>query len=280
MKYKLNVIQQPKVVTIYLKNKKSGISQTLTFSDTHANFNRAKDWVANVLKTKLFHEEGKVSQESFEEIQGLSSIYKALTKWSNSELVITRSTATYKGKAIPQEIADFLVSAFLKNPTDDNSFEAWAKYVEALQNPNISYKVANRLFKFLQKNDLTITSEGKVLAWKVVREDYKDKHSGKFDNSPGQVLEMDRSKVNDNDNDYCSYGFHVCSWDYLKSFAGNGNPVMQVEVDIMDIISIPLDYNGEKVRVCKYKVLKEVGKWGEDVSATRLPDTVGYASTV
>ena len=54
--------------------------------------------------------------------------------------------------------------------------------------------------------------------------------------------------------------------------------VMQVKINIDDIVAIPNDYNGEKIRVCKYEVLREVGKWGIDVDANRLPKLQGFSA--
>lgn len=281
MKFKLSVIQQAKVVTFYLKNKKNKVSSTFTFSDTHPNYANSLAWLREVTAKELFVDDGKVSQKDYDRLTSLSNVYLALSKWSNNDLVITRTSATYKGQPIAQEMTEFLVKVFLENPDAEDTFEAWSQYLSLATDPDVSFKVANRLFMFIQKNDLTITPEGKVLAWKVVRPDYKDKHSATYDNSVGQVLEMPRSQVDDDDTSYCSYGFHVCSWDYLRSFASTGDPVMQVEVDIKDIVAIPLDYNGEKVRVCKYTVVAEAGIWNRTVSATELPTSVqaGFKAT-
>lgn len=273
MKYKLSTIVLPgsKAITFYFKNKKRDVTKTLTFSDTHPNFQLALAWLNNTRQSELFLEKRKVYEEDAENLFGLYDIYSAVTKWSNGELEINRQGATYKGKAIDSDLEAMLLKVFLADPTAEDTFEAWTQYLDIATGYDVSYKVAKRLFLFLKKNDLSITKEGKVLAWKVVRSNYKDKHSNTFDNSVGQVVEMPRSQVNDDDNQHCSYGLHVCSWGYLSSFSSYGDPVMQVEVDIKDIVSIPLDYDGEKVRVCKYKVVAEAGKWGQDVDSTRLP---------
>lgn len=271
MKYKLRSIVQPKAVTFYLKNKTIDYSATYTFADNHPNFQKAKDWLNAVTNTDLFVERGRVEDVKYAELRKLYDVASAVSSWSDGDLKITRSGALYKGAPIPQAISDMLIKAFFADPTNEDAFKAWSTYLGIATDPNLSSKIIDRLFLFLSKNDLNITADGKVLAWKVVRPDYLDKHSRTFDNSVGKVLEMPRNKVNDNDAAHCSYGFHVCSWGYLSSFASTGDPVMQVEVDIKDIVSIPTDYNGEKVRVCKYKVVAEAGVWNKTVSANNLP---------
>jgi hypothetical protein len=53
------------------------------------------------------------------------------------------------------------------------------------------------LYGFLEKGNLPITNDGHFLAYKKVRKDYKDCHSGTMDNSIGQVVEMERNQVDD-----------------------------------------------------------------------------------
>lgn len=278
MKFKLSAIQLSRSLTITFKNKKRGITETITFTDTHLNYTKAQQYLDEVTSTDLFEEKGKVEEAVLAEFKALKDTSKLLAKWSNGALEITSTSVVYNGQEVQPELTEFLIEKFLNNPHDQDAFDAWSNFIKVASNAT-SYKVVNRLFMFLQKNDLQIDADGNVLAWKVVRDDYKDIHSGRFDNSPGQILEMPRNQVDDDDSRTCSRGFHVCSWDYLRSFAGQGNPVMQVKINVNDIVSIPLDYNGEKVRVCKYEVLRQVGNWGVDVDATTLPKLDGFSAS-
>lgn len=123
---------------------------------------------------------------------------------------------------------------------------------------NPSYKSRQALFGFLEKYNAPITKEGKFVAWKNVRSDFTDIHSGTFDNSPGSVVTMPRNMVDDDNNRTCSAGLHACASVYLKSFYVNGGKTIAVEIDPQDVVAIPTDYNSAKMRVCKYKVLQEV----------------------
>jgi len=105
------------------------------------------------------------------------------------------------------------------------------------------------------------------LAYKRVKSDHKDIHSGKFDNSPGVTVVESREVVNTDRNVTCGKGLHFCSWEYLSHFgssSANTDRVVIVEIDPSDIVSIPSDYNNTKARCCKYTVLYDYGKpWGE-----------------
>ena len=123
-----------------------------------------------------------------------------------------------------------------------------------VQNP--SQDSVNELFEFLEKNNMPLTDDGHFLAYKKVNIDYKDCHTGKIDNSIGQLVQMPREKVNSDRNVTCSYGLHFCSKEYLKSF--NGDHIMVLKINPRDVVSIPVDYNNSKGRCCRYEVIAEL----------------------
>lgn len=120
------------------------------------------------------------------------------------------------------------------------------------QNP--SFNSRQMLYKFLEHNGHPLTEDGCFIAYRGVRQDFKDKHTGTMDNSPGQVVEVPRESVDDNPNNTCSYGLHVAEFGYAKGF---GERLLEVKVNPKDVVSVPTDYNGTKMRVCKFEVLAE-----------------------
>ena len=130
-----------------------------------------------------------------------------------------------------------------------------------MQNP--SKRSVDELYGFLEKNSLPITPDGHFLAYKKVRIDYKDIHSGTMDNSVGQIVEMPRNGVDDDKNRTCSAGLHFCSESYLNHFGGSDSRVMVLKINPADVVSIPTEYNDAKGRACRYEVIDEIG--GEDL---------------
>ncbi len=124
-------------------------------------------------------------------------------------------------------------------------------------NLNPSKRAVDELYTFLEHRALPITDNGNFLAYKAVRADYTDKHTGKFLNTVDSVLEMPRNKVDDDKNVGCSYGFHAGSVDYAKDFMDRDGHLMLVEINPADVVSIPTDCNFQKLRTCKYKVVDE-----------------------
>lgn len=129
-----------------------------------------------------------------------------------------------------------------------------------LQN-NPSYRAVNELYGFLEKGNLPITEDGHFLAYKKVRADYRDCHSGKFDNSVGQVVSMARNEVDEDSRNECSNGLHFCSRNYLSNFGGEH--IMIVKINPADVVAIPADYNSSKGRTCRYEVIGELEQEGK-----------------
>lgn len=123
-----------------------------------------------------------------------------------------------------------------------------------LQNP--SNRIYENLYQFLEKGKNPITEDGHFLAFKRVNGNYTDIHTGTFLNIPGNTLEMPRNQVDDNPNNTCSNGFHVCSLDYLKEFSGER--IVICKINPRDVVAIPVDYNQTKMRVCRYEVTSEI----------------------
>lgn len=137
------------------------------------------------------------------------------------------------------------------------------KFLENLMK-NPSFRAVNELYGFLESGSIPITENGTFLAYKKIRNDWTDIHSGTFDNSIGAVCEMPRNMVDEDSSRTCSAGLHVCSYDYLAHFSrDNDDRVVICEINPADVVSIPADYNNTKMRVCKYTVIGEVEDYKE-----------------
>jgi hypothetical protein len=128
------------------------------------------------------------------------------------------------------------------------------KFAQKLRE-NPSRSSVQQLFTWISAKNLTIKDNGNFVGYKGVRKNMMDVHSGRYDNTPGNTVSVERNEVDDNPDNTCSYGLHVGQFQYAKNF---GPVVVLVEVNPKDVVAVPTDYNGEKMRVCEYTVLKEV----------------------
>lgn len=167
---------------------------------------------------------------------------RGLTDWS-----LDGQQVSYRGKPLPREINQRL----LRMAADNADPMPFVRFHERLQ-ANPSMRSVEQAYRFLAHLGLPIVEDGSFLAYKGVREDLKDEHSGKFDNSPGQVHRMPRNEISDDPNTPCHEGFHVGALEYAKGFAPR---VVCVSVAPEDIVCVPYDYSSQKMRVCEYRVV-------------------------
>jgi len=223
-------------VVVVIKNKPHTISKTHITYQKVVDAIKANDWqlVEDIIDPK-----------------------KVVLNYGNGNVAIQGEKLFWKGKEMHGAIVNRMVAML----QDGFPIEPLVLFMENLMK-NPSFRSVNELYGFLEKNNLPITPDGHFLAYKKVRGDYLDVYSGKFDNSVGRVVEMERNEVNDNAEQTCSYGLHFCSEGYLRHFSGER--VMILKINPADVVSIPTDYNNTKGRCCRYEVVGEVGVNPED----------------
>lgn len=125
-----------------------------------------------------------------------------------------------------------------------------------MENP--SNRAVRELYGFLEASDIQITQDGHFIAWKLVRDDYKDIYTGTMDNSPGTEVRVPRNTVDEDSSRTCSTGLHCCSAGYLSQYGPNDSRIVSVLVDPKDVVAIPQDYSSQKMRCAGYIVLEDV----------------------
>lgn len=180
---------------------------------------------------------------------------------SNGAFKVKNGRVMHKGKPLPNCLSE-RVYQILQEKLPLSSF---VKFWDNLsRNPSI--KSRNMLYQFLEKHQAPITEDGYFILYKRLNKDYTDCHTGTVDNHPGKIIKMPRKSVDSNEYLNCSNGFHVAAYRYAKGF-GSGKFV-EVRVNPKNVVSVPNDSNCEKIRVCEYEVLHEVGE--EETPAQEL----------
>lgn len=119
---------------------------------------------------------------------------------------------------------------------------------------------ATGLMDFLALNNLPITVEGNILAFKALMplsdgKTFVDYFTKKVTQEVGDIVHMHRYAVDSDRNVHCSVGLHVCTKEYLKTGYTKGNTAFTlVKVSPEDVRSVPNDFNS-KMRCCKYQIL-------------------------
>ena len=198
-----------------------------------------------------------LSVGQFEKAVELIVVERAVKRYVKGNVTIENGSLFYKNINLKNGIAQRIV----KSMNDGEDFEFYLPFLENLM-LNPSEKAVNRLFDFLEANDIEITKDGHFYAWKKVAADYKDIYTGDYDNTPNgkNPPHMPRNQVDEDDTTTCSRGLHVCSKSYLSHYGSwsNGARVVKCKVHPQDVVAIPRDYKNAKMRTCGYVVVEDV----------------------
>lgn len=190
--------------------------------------------------------------DSVPDLVDLVSVIRDYTS-ENEDIEVRDGDVYFQGKPFVNAISDRLLAML----EEDLPIEPLCNFLTNLKD-NPSKRAVDELYGFLENNSLPLTPDGHFVAYKKVRSDYTDIHSGKFDNSLNSVCEMARNEVDEDKDRTCSSGLHFCSLSYLPNFGGvGGTRVMLLKINPRDVVSIPSDYNNAKGRACRYEVIAE-----------------------
>lgn len=164
-------------------------------------------------------------------------------------------------------LVDFIVRLYGEN----GDIEPFVKLLEGIvQNPSKNSR--NMLYDYIKREKVTILPDGHLVLYKsVYRRTASDAQyestsagpafingaphkDGRVPQSLGDVITMPRTDVTDDPNTACHTGLHVGAWGYVGTFQGNVK--LEVHVHPRDVVNVP--YHDRKLRVCKYRIIREV----------------------
>lgn len=203
--------------------------------------------------------------EEWDSLEENLTVAQAVQKWAKGKFSLSNdgSKVLYDGDEVPNDFGGRILAMVTKGDSPDILMNFW----ERLQK-NPSFRSVHQLWSFLSHKGIPLTDDGCFLAYKGVRNDYKDAHSGKFDNSPGAINEMPRNQISDDPNHACHEGFHVGALGYARTFSQR---VVICKVDPEHVVCVPYDSSQQKMRVCRYEVM---GNYGSELPSTTFKEDV------
>ncbi|MFW6272321.1 MAG: hypothetical protein ACOC2U_00910 [bacterium] len=180
---------------------------------------------------------------------------KRIENFTNGEFTIKNGAVVDSNK---QELHPELQKKIAEFSKSGKGYKAIKKFIENI-NLNPSENSKAQFFEFFKANNFPITHDGHILCYKYVRKNddgnLVDSYSGNYNNNVGQIVVMDRDKCDSDRNVTCSAGLHVAAYEYANS-CGSGSTIIEVKVNPKDIVSVPYDYDNQKIRCCRYEVMK------------------------
>ncbi len=171
----------------------------------------------------------------------------SIMKWARGRFAIAGNVISFDGQSLPSELNARILAMVAEGADPQPLFNFW----ERLQD-NPSSRSVGQLWRFLSLIGVPLTSDGSFLAYKGVNVSLRDCYTDTIDNSPGQVVTIQRNRVSDDPNTPCHFGLHVGSLEYASGF---GSRVVICKVHPADVVCVPNDESFQKMRVCRYEVV-------------------------
>lgn len=251
----------------------SSEGETRTLNSEHPNYEKVLRALSEGDFTNINYDEfddDAAAEEAwlFEQADhALASAANGLTRLSE-RIIFDGSNILFDGDVIDNSLSRHLLR--LVRAGDEVS--SIALFIENLAlNPSATSR--RRLFRWMQDRDFTLTDDGLIVGYKGVQDDIENRsitfgretvfvdgvaHVGNIPNPVGAVVEMARGLVDPDINNTCSVGLHVGTHEYASDF---GQKVLTVLVNPRDVVEVPTDCNGQKIRTCRYVVLDEETKY-------------------
>lgn len=211
--------------------------------------------------------EGKIEAIAADDFRGLFDVGRAVAarfKELSERVTVKGGHVYFDGDEIDSSLTRTILRFMDEGVEDWRPLVAFFENVQ--QNPNGHSR--QQLYDWLNARDgVSITEDGEIVAYKGVTGSaeggYKSVHSGQaivngqvvkgqIPNAVGDVITMPRSEVVHDPAASCSRGLHVGTYEYAGSWARGA--MLKVIVNPRDVVSVPGDGRGEKIRTCRYKV--------------------------
>lgn len=199
-----------------------------------------------------------IREDRKDEILGLVDRSEQIREHTKGKFLVRNGIVVIDDEFLPEALSDKLLD-FCDQKQDTRPLELFWHNLK--KNPSKDSK--RDLYDFMRANKMPITPNGHFIGYKKVRANYKDCYTGSISNTPGRIIKMLRGEVDGNRNNTCSRGLHVAAFGYAANFS-NGI-LLEVEVNPRDVVAVPPDYNQQKMRVCRYRVIRRATKEIDDL---------------
>lgn len=265
MKYRLNMVNTTEGRSVMVLTDETGESRMV--SDGHPNYLRIFEAVNDGNDPGDLLDPQHLPEPVAPEIHTISD-----------RVSLVDGVLHFDGEPIDWGLTDTI----LRYRREDRDPSNIVKFMERLST-NPSENSRKQLFTWTQAKDLTIDVDGFIIAYKGVAartddQDFKgvngyplfslDKYpfrscssghgvvdgidvNGHLPMGVGVTVEMPRGEVADDPGRACASGLHVGTFAYAKGYARAG-ALLEIRIDPADVVSVPRDSGGAKMRCCRY----------------------------
>lgn len=128
---------------------------------------------------------------------------------------------------------------------------------------NPTPEARDRLPIFVERSKLGFLPDGRIAAFKGVRDNFNDVHSNTVNYAVGKTVSIPRAACNADPSQTCVAGLHLGAIDYIKDMGygwGSDRRMLLCAFWPRHAVAVPTDYRGGKMRVEQLEVLDEVDR--------------------
>jgi hypothetical protein len=227
----------------------------------------------------------KLTAKDFDGLVELTDVRAGVRRFvsTDPEFAFTNDLIAFRGRPFSECVTDKVLD-LIEAGNDASALFKFLRLVRA----NPSAVAQEELLLFCVANNFMIDTEGFIVAYKSVNENYTAIHDGKTFYKPAllmtpaeilkyaggvtvngvttrigtgnrTVVSMERSAVDDRRENTCSYGLHFASFEYASTWAGQANKrLLAFGVNPAHVVSIPNDYGNQKGRASEIVVYSEI----------------------
>ena len=174
---------------------------------------------------------------------------KAASVFVKNKITIRDGKVYCRGEELDGVVVKRILQAMEQGK--ENLSERLCAFLDNLMD-NPSYNSRKQLYGFLVHNNIPISEDGCILAYKKVDSNYYDLRTHTILNNVwGKEISMNRADVDDNPDEHCSSGLHIGDLTFVKGIYSNGHIII-CKVNPKDVVSIPNDFSCTKMRCCAY----------------------------
>lgn len=193
---------------------------------------------------------------SWDELVELSNTMSRITKVSGITFDAVAKEFSLNGIPLPQKYEQVVVNAYNEYLQNGNS-NALKGLISLVHRLNVSNRMDKfeQLYEFLKHADITILKDGRFVGYKYLKQNSKgfvDAYTEQIVQKDGDYIYTHEEQVNPDPTQTCSYGLHVGAWNYVS----DQKWIAKVIVNPEDVISVPNDYNGMKLRTKGYTIVE------------------------
>ena len=255
-----------------MENLKNKISFLITLRNIVINFEGKTFIVSKEAQTTKYDAiKEAFKAHDYEKVIGIIIPKERIVKYANEFFVVGDKGVLFMKDDETTPVAKVIGATLMDFVNEELPLDPLINFWKKLRN-NPLETAREDLYRFLEHNHHPLTPDGNFIAYKRVNatENGKlvDNYSKTIDNSVGAIVKMKREDVDSNRNNTCSRGLHVAAWTYAQTYSGD--TLIEVLVNPEDVVSVPTDYNNQKMRVCRYQVLNIVGEERDEVLAKNV----------